>query len=73
MKSYVVVACIKTALWSATLTFAITMPLSLLLHHATNCHGLNDASTSLKVGGGRARSRNNYSNQSKLAMSGSTK
>ena len=37
MKSYVVVACIKTALWSATLTFAMTMPLSLLLHHATNC------------------------------------
>ena len=55
------------------LTFVMVMPLSLLLHHATNCHGSSDASTSLKVGGGRARSRNNFYNQSKLAMSGSTK
>jgi hypothetical protein len=38
-----------------------------------NFLGSNAASTSLKVGGRRARSRQNFYNQSKPEISGSTK
>jgi hypothetical protein len=73
MKSFVAGVYTKMVPWFVTLIFAMVMLLSLLQHHATSCHGSNGASTSLKVGGGRARSRNSFYNQSKLEMSGSTK
>ena len=63
----------RMVLWCVILTFVTLMPLSLFRHLEQNCHGSSDASTSLKVGGGRARSRKNFYNPSKLEMSGSTK
>ena len=44
----------KNNVLCATLIFVPVMPLSLFKHLVMSCHGSNDASTSLKVGGGRA-------------------